>query len=319
MSYQEAFKILDLESLNGFVNKTKSLALTPSEGIFTGDPEGYMDPEFYWKITVEAIGKLGWSLQDIGAKIYLLAWGIRDIVKAWWHNLSLILFKRARDWWDHFLETFKGLAYDISYSFKKFVQDPAKFIYEKVRAAVSDLIEGIRVIGVDIGSLAMSISQTVLSGILTPLFTIQKALAKINEAIGRSFSSYWNRFLNTINGIIQDIVAAVRSAIADLPIAFQAPTQTIKNWIDDAKNIVVKTFDYGLGGLINTFKDFLGGIFDRIWNWFVGLLNKVATFINQNVILPLWNIVKGAWNWLVSWFTSLWQEVKNFLFSLHAN
>ena len=82
MKYQEAFKILDLKSLNGFVDKTKSLALTPSEGVFTGNPEGYMDPEFYLKITVESIERLGWSLQDIGAKIYLLAWGIKDVIKA---------------------------------------------------------------------------------------------------------------------------------------------------------------------------------------------------------------------------------------------
>ena len=69
MDYQNAFKILDAQSLNGFINKTESLALTPSEGVFTGDPAGYMDPTWYWRHTVDAMSRLGWGLTDIAARI----------------------------------------------------------------------------------------------------------------------------------------------------------------------------------------------------------------------------------------------------------
>lgn len=316
MKYQEAFKILDLKSLNGFVDKTKSLALTPSEGVFTGDPEGYMDPEFYWKITVESIERLGWSLQDIGAKIYLLAWGIKDVIKAWWHNLSLILFKRAKNWWDHFLETFKGLAWDISYEFKKFVRDPGGYIYDKVKKAIQAVGNAIKITGAAMSQFVSWMSDTVKTFIKQVFANWWDSIRGKIDQMEYNITNWWRYTWQELTKIGVDIKMAVVSAIQDMPVAFNAPTQTIKNWIDNAKDIIVKTFDYGLGGLINTFKDFLSGIFDRVWNWFVGLLNKVAKFINQNVILPLWNIVKGAWSWLVSFFTSLWQDVKNLLFSL---
>lgn len=316
MNYENAFKILDTNNFSGFSQQTSCSSCAYPINIFPGDPNGYVDPSLMFELRWNAIKYCGGGLSGIICMIINFADAVGYFIKAWWQNFSQMLFKRSRDWWDHFLETFKGIAWDVSSEFKAFVRDPVGTIWNGIKGGIASLIEGVKTGFKVTWDFAYNL-WSYLQGFVQPLIESLKNTI-INWITDRvnAIRIWLNETKDILSSVIKGMIPDIRQAIKDTQEVFSKPIVNIQNALEDTKNVILKTFDFGLGGLINTFKDFLSGLWDKAWEWFTNLIGKVASFLNERFFQPIWNLIKDAWSWLVSIFSALWREVKDLFFSL---
>jgi len=303
MTYAEAFELYDTQKLKSVVEKTNQLLPAKRSGSDT-TPLFYDDNilfhrglNFIWSITSKISDGIRWvlhNLQDIWIKL-------KSLADRFWDIFGRI----SADWfWDMF-QRLKGFTDRIGWAWREFVADPFGKIYEYTQRAVRPLINGIKTVSINVWDIANKVANAV-SGTIQNI--VDYAKNTIISVLYSKFSDVFNWVINAKNTVINEIKLDLQ-ALKFLPGEFKNTTVKLSQAsIEEIKagvSAILKTFDFGLGGVADAIIKGISNLFDTGWDWFTSALSKMWNFVSSNFLSPLWDGAVSVFNWL-------WAKVQNF-------
>ena len=316
MDYKDLDNLLGLSNLNDFtnqltVNGCQSVVVLQQTGTrfnLDEDPWKYWGLNFDWKNPFGITDKLNTlvkNIQDIWRKVcdtFTNVWNLVGGKAAWW--------------WHHLFDTLNGLMYDVSYEFKKFIWNPATYIWNAIKGGIKTLIDGIKMVGIDIWDFVLKVRNAISDVVSSFVSAAQNVIV---NWITNKVNVIYNWLISVRDWIVDHLktfLLTLKFLPGEMAITVTKLSSEALSQISASTSAILKTIDFGLGGLATSFYNALTGLIDKAWDWFLSLVSKLSLYLKDEFFEPLMDTMKNVWGWLVRWFRSLWDKVKDTLYKL---